>query len=249
VKTWLIARREITAWLATPIGWLMTCGWLFLTGLFWWINLVNYVTLTQELPPSPFGGGPEITVAEYLVRPFFGTALVLLAFMVPTLTMRLLADEVQRRTIDLLLTSPVDPIEIVGGKFLGAWAVLTGLIALTVPYPLALAPSVELDPGHFVAAYLTLWLHGGLLVAVGLCCSALTSSQLVASGLAFAVAIGLQVAGNFGPGHPLTVLSTLTHAESGVDGALRLSDVVYYVSFGGVWLFATLQRVEAFRWR
>ncbi|MEM6928542.1 MAG: ABC transporter permease subunit [Myxococcota bacterium] len=249
MKALVIARREVSAWFATPIGWLMLCGWLFLTGLFWWINLVNYVTLTQELPPSAFGGGPEVTVAEFLVRPFFGTALVLLAFVVPALTMRLFADEVARRTIDLLLTAPITPFDIVAGKFLGAWGVMTGLVLLTVPYPVALYGAVDLDYGHLAAAYVTLWMHSGLLVAIGLCCSALTSSQLVASLATFAVAIGLQILGNFGPGHPLTALSTLTHAEAGVDGALRLSDVTFYAGFGAVWLLATLQRVEAFRWR
>lgn len=249
MKVLVIARREVRAWFTTPIGWLMTCGWLFLTGTFWWLNLVNYVTLSQELPPSAFGGGPEITIAEALIRPFFGTAVVLLAFLVPALTMRLLADEVARRTLDLLLTSPVTALDIVAGKFLGAWIVMTGLVVLTVPYPLALYGAVDLDVGHLAAAYVTLWLHSGLLVAVGLCCSAFTSSQLVASLFTFAVAIGLQVAGQFGPEHPLTGLSTLTHAEPGIDGAIRLSAVVYYVGFGAVWFFAALQRVEAFRWR
>ncbi|MEN0067944.1 MAG: ABC transporter permease subunit [Myxococcota bacterium] len=249
MKAWVIARREIVAWFTTPIGWLMLCGWLFLTGLFWWINLVNYVTLVQELPPSPFGGGPEVTIDDMLVLPFFGTAMVLLAFVVPALTMRLLADEVRRHTIDLLLTSPVTALDIVGGKFLGAWIVLTGLVVGTVPYALGIAGGADLDPGQLVAAYLTLWLHSGLLVAIGLCCSAFTSSQLVASLFTFAIAIGLQVIGNFGPGHPLTQLSTVTHAEAGFEGALRLSDVTYFIAFGAVWFFAALQRVEAFRWR
>ncbi len=249
MKAFVIARREVRAWFTTPIGWLMLFGWLFLTGTFWWITLANYVTLVQELPPSAFGGGPEITVANALIRPFFGTALVLLAFVVPALTMRLLADEVARHTLDLLLTSPVTPIDIVAGKFLGAWAVMTGLVLLTVPYPIALFGVVDLDWGHLAAAFVTLWLHSGLLAAIGLCCSSLTSSQLVASLLTFAVAIGLQVVGQFGPGHPLTALSTLTHAEPGIDGAIRLSAVVYYTSFSAGWLFAALQRVEAFRWR
>lgn len=249
MKAWIIARREIASWFATPIGWLLLCGWLFLTGLFWWINLVNYVMLAQEIPPDPFGMGPAITIDEFLVLPFFSTAQVLLAFIVPALTMRLFAEELRRNTIDLLLTSPVTAGDIVAGKYVGALTVLTGLIVLTVPYPIGLTGAAEIDGGQFVAAYVTLWLHGGLLVAIGLCCSAFTSSQLLASLATFAAVIGLQVMGNFGPGHPLTAWSTVTHAQSGFEGALRLSDVVYFVGFAAVWLFAALQRVEALRWR
>ena len=44
-------------------------------------------------------------------------------------------------------------------------------------------------------------------------------------------------------------LSILGHLADLMRGAIKLSDVVYYLAFTGLFLFATHQRMESYRWK
>src|SRR5438445_13684310 len=59
---------------------------------------------------------------------------LMLIFVVPALTMRLLAEEKKLRTFDLLLTSPVTSTNIILGKYFAALAVLCGILFLVLSY-------------------------------------------------------------------------------------------------------------------
>ena len=50
------------------------------------------------------------------------------------------------------------------------------------------------------------------------------------------------------PDDPIAQLSFLPHLREMIAGALRLSDVTYFVGFVFLFLFATHQRVESHRW-
>src|ERR1700726_3609456 len=52
---------------------------------------------------------------------------LLFVFVVPALTMRLLAEEKRQRTYDLLLTSPITASQIALGKFLAGWGAVAAL--------------------------------------------------------------------------------------------------------------------------
>ena len=54
------------------------------------------------------------------MRGFFGIMPLLFMFMIPAITMRLLADEKASGTLELLITMPVRDWEVVIGKFLAA---------------------------------------------------------------------------------------------------------------------------------
>ena len=44
-------------------------------------------------------------------------------------------------------------------------------------------------------------------------------------------------------------ISILSHIDELMKGLLHSRDVVYFISFIGLCLFATAQRIEALRWR
>ena len=50
-------------------------------------------------------------------------------------------------------------------------------------------------------------------------------------------------------GQVLAGISMLSHLDQLLKGLFHLADAVYFITFVGVFLFATTQRVEAYRWR
>jgi len=77
----------------------------------------------------------RLNFQDAIFGPLFGNLAVILIFLIPLLTMRLIAEEKSSRTIELLYTSPLAPREIVFGKFLGALFVVTCALLLTLIYP------------------------------------------------------------------------------------------------------------------
>ena len=76
---------------------------------------------------------------------------VLYLFIVPAISMRLLAEEQRSGTIELLLTNPVQEWEIVTGKFLASVLLVVVMLALTLLYPLFLYifGSPDTGPDHY----------------------------------------------------------------------------------------------------
>ncbi|MBA2321857.1 MAG: ABC transporter permease subunit [Deltaproteobacteria bacterium] len=246
-----IAAREFRSTFGNPVGWLVLCGFLMLTGVFWYAQLDFYVTESANLVFNPYGA-PTMTLAGYLLGPFFGNTLVVVLMVMPAVTMRLFAEEIRGRTLELLLTSPVSTLEIVLGKFLGALAFVTLMLAATAYAPLSLLVWTDtLDWGVVGGGYLALFLVSCALLSLGMFASSITNSQMVALVLAFSGSLALYVLSWLGDGPDAwqTQLSVGAHVEDLLRGALRLSDLTYYAAFVGFFLFATHQRLESFRWR
>ena len=245
-----IAWRELRATFTTAVGWLVLCGWLLITGLFWVLMVQNYVSQSEDLVFNPYGA-QHMNLTDWLLVPFFGNCAVVLVMVAPALSMRLFSEEMKQRTLELLMTSPVSTIEIVLGKFLGALAFVAIMLLGTLQFPLGLLQWGSPDPGVVAGGYLGLLLLGSALLSLGLFASSLTSNQVVASVLSFAVALGLLVVSwaSQDPDDWYAKVSIMTHLEDLMRGAIKLSDVTYYLAFTGFFLFATHQRTESFRWR
>ena len=72
-------------------------------------------------------------------RSIVGNTTFIYLFIIPLLTMRLVADEFRQGTDELLLTSPAGISEIVLGKYLSALIVQVGLVAVSLVYPLIMS--------------------------------------------------------------------------------------------------------------
>lgn len=250
-----IARREIGAFFSTPIGWIVLCAFLFLTGISFVIGLIGYSQATAQMVFDP-SGADRINVNEYIVAPLFDFTCVVALFLTPALTMRLLAEDRRTRAIELLLTSPISSIQIVLGKFLGALGFAAVITLALSHYAAILFTLGTPDAGIVAFNYLSLFLLLAAFMAVGLFASSLTENQIVALTIGFGANLMLWVmgwAGSLaGEGAFKTVMdsmSMLNHVGELGKGVLRVEDIVYFVSFIGFFLFATVQRVEALRWR
>lgn len=118
--------------------------------------------------------------------PFFWTGVAFL-FLIPALTMRLIAEEARTGSLELVATLPITPTQLVLGKWLAAVAMVAVALLLTVSFPIVLGSLGNLDIYTVVAGYLGMLLLGSAFAAVGVAASAFTRFQVLAFLIAFGV--------------------------------------------------------------
>lgn len=189
---------------------------------------------------------------------FFDLLPLLLAFFLPALSMRLWAEEKKSRTIELLFTLPIRPLQAVLGKYLAALALYGLVLACTLPIPLMLEVLGQPDRGAVLAGYLGLTAFGALFLALGGFLSALARDQIVAfvtttlAGFALVLLGHERVAGVLDGLFPALALgsflrenvSVLPPYGEFVRGIVRLSAVSYFALLSGVFLWATALVLE-----
>lgn len=214
--TFAIALRELQSAFGRPLAYAVLA--LF-------VALFALLTLWFE---DLFLGG----VAS-LRRPFFWLGTCLL-FLVPAVTMRSFAEERRTGTFALVGSLPMGPTALVVGKWLGATALVGVALALTLPWPLALAWYGDPDPGPVLGGYLGLLLAGAALAAIGTAASAATESQVVAFLVALAVGLVPWLVGNALPLVPaewVGLVESLTfdhHFQNLARGVLDSRSLVFF---------------------
>src|SRR5262245_34892983 len=138
----LLARRELGAYLRTMSGYVIIAVMLFLDGV-----AFNAFAMSGSAKPS----------AEVLSDFFFWSSGLTMTCAV-FLSMRLLSEEKQTGTIQLLYSSPVRDWEIVLGKFLSSFAFLAIFLATTLYMPVLVMAYGKVSPGHLFTGYLGLLL-------------------------------------------------------------------------------------------
>jgi ABC-2 type transport system permease protein len=230
-----IARRELSAYFASPIAYLVAAAFLVISGYLFSLILVSNQQATLE-------------------GLFFNINLILL-FVAPLLTMRLLADERRSGTIELLLTAPVRDWEVVLGKFLAALALFGTILLCTLYYPLMLWRfGGKPDIGPMITGYLGLLLLAGAMLAIGTLASSLTENQIVAAVIAFGALLMLWLIGSAasvatGAAGVLSALALPNHYDDFARGAINLEDVIYYLSLIVGCLFVATRALETRRYR
>ena len=158
----LIFQREILSYFSTPIAYVFIAIFLLLSSLFTFY-LGNFFQLGQANLSSFFEWHPWL----YL-------------FLIPSLTMRLWAEEKKTGTIEFVTTLPLSSASIVFGKFLASW--IFSCIALLLTFPLWITVNYlgEPDNGVILASYIGSILMAGGYLSIGSCISALTNNQVIA---------------------------------------------------------------------
>lgn len=234
-NAWAIAVKEIRSYFVSPVGYVAIAFWLFGVGLFFALAVLQ--------------------TKQAAMQDWFGTVEVLLLFIGPALTMRLLAEEQRTGTLELLMTSPVRDWEVVIGKFLGAIVFWLAMIVLTFFYPFILTVFGNPDLGPIFSGYVGLFLMGSAFLAIGLLTSSFSGNQVIAYIVAFVILLGLWIIGYITPvvsgplGTSLTALSVTSHFEDFGKGVIDLTNILFYLSIMAAALFATVQIMEARRVR
>lgn len=250
-----IARREMGGFFASPIGWICLAAFTFIAGVNFTLGIWSYYEQYAQMMFNP-DAMDRINVNDVIVSPMFDFLCVLMLFITPALSMRLFADDLRQRSIDLLLTSPVTSFQIVAGKFLGAVGFGGVLAAGALPVVAILYQLGDPDTGVVIANYVAFVLLTGAFLSAGLLASALTENQIVALVMSFVFNLFLWMFGWLQYVLPegdfkevVGQFAIQPHIEAMSKGVLHLTDFVYFLTFMGFFLFATTQRVESLRWR
>jgi ABC-2 type transport system permease protein len=231
-----IARRELSSYFYSPIAYVALALFLLASGIGFW----------DDFQP----GAP----AE--MRHIFQWMVWLLVFIIPVLSMGLLAQEWAMGTIEPLLTAPVNETDVVIGKFLGSLGFFGVLLAPTLMFPLLLTIFGHTDKGAIACGYLGIVLVGALFIAVGLFCSSLTRSQVVAAVASSAVLFMVTIVPWWAAGQATlgtfwrTVVDqcVLRRYEDFSKGIIDTGNLVFFVAATALLLFLTTKVLESRRW-
>ena len=233
-----MAQHEIGAYFLSPIAYAVSAIFLFSAGL-------------------AFGLGTVTQGGEASMRGLFDFWIILiLAFVLPMLTMRLMSEELRSGTIETLMTVPVTEAEVVVGKFLGAFAFFVILLASLLVFPIMLGRYGSLDLGLLTCHYIGLLLLGALYISVGLFFSTMTKHQVI-SVLASFTLLALMTFASHALAQQtegwikvlLQQLSIRTHFQDFVRGTLDLNHLVFFVTTTAFFLFISVKTLETRRWQ
>ncbi|MBI3019001.1 MAG: ABC transporter permease [Deltaproteobacteria bacterium] len=248
-----IAAKDLKTYFVTPIGYLVIT--VFVGIMSWMFCAALFEFLKRSQAYMQFGGMSEMNVNAMVIQPVLGNMAVIFLFLVSLITMRLLAEERKMRTLELLLTSPLHPVELVLGKFLSALLLFSVMLAVTLFYPLILMIFGGIDIKQVLAGYLGVFLLGASFLSFGLFISALTENQITAGALTFGLCLffwiisWLSGSSDSVAGQLLSYISIIDHLSNFIRGLIDTKDIVYYLSFITLGLFLTYQSIESYRWR
>ena len=194
-----IVGKEWRHYFGSPIAWVALFVWTMLFGIFFFYAFDYFLEASMRASQQgmEMGGGPKLSLNEYLIRPIFHNMAVVALFLAPMLTMRLFAEEKRQGTMELLATAPLTDWQIVLGKFLAAAGlyalmILAGLVNVALIWGYATSRP-EWKP--VLTGALGLFLLGSCFLAMGTFVSTLTKNQIVAGILSFCLFLGMWTIG------------------------------------------------------
>ena len=231
-----IARKEFKSYFDSPIAYIFITAFLL---------LVNFLYLWTFF-----------VAGQADMRPFFGFMPFVFLFLVPSISMRLWAEERKMGTLEILLTLPIREVDVVLGKFLASFLFLVVMLLMTFNVPLLVGFLGDPDWGTVICGYLGCLLLGSSYLAIGLFASALSENQIVAFILAIAICTGMLIVGEaffliLVPDFLVPLFEYMglgSHFESMGRGVVDTRDVLYYLSIIGAFLYLNINTVEHRSW-
>ena len=224
-QAWFIFKREFKSYFVSPVAYIVISIFLLVTG---WFFFATFFLFNQ---------------AD--LRNFFSMLPLLFSFVVPAITMRLFAEELNIGSYETLLTLPLTLGQVIVGKFLAAAAFVAALLVPTLAYPASIALLGRLDWGPVIGGYAGAMALGAAFAAVGLFASSLTRSQIIAFIIGLAICFALTMVSRilfFLPEAAVGVLEYLGadfHFQNIAKGVVDTRDLVYFASVVFIGLYAT----------
>ncbi|MFP4500543.1 MAG: ABC transporter permease [Candidatus Hydrogenedentota bacterium] len=273
-NVWALCRREFAAYFLTPVGYVTVGIFAVLAGVGFRNLFFEFMRVSQE--PSKYGYTSVPDFEEYFLNPFLTYCAILVMFLAPLITMRLLAEEKHRGTVEQLYTLPLREYQIVFGKYLAAVGMVL-VMMLVIGVDLAVVGwFTAVEPLILAAGLLSVFLMGLAFLALGLFVSALSRNQMSAGTLTFGLSLlfffisdmvaklprpedpagttdsGLARAGFIVYDVFLESVGKLAadaHVKDMTLGVLNPEDVAFYLLFAAFFLFLTFRALESRFWR
>ncbi len=240
-----IFKKEVQQFFSSLIGYIAIIVFLLVLGLFIWVF-------------------PDTNIFDYgyaTLDSFFNIAPYIFIFLIPAITMRSFAEEINTGTIELLSTRPVTEMEIILGKYFAALllvfiALVPTLIYFFTVYLLA-SPVGNVDTGGIMGSYFGLFFLGAVFVSIGIFCSSVTSNQIVAFivgvFLCFFIYLAFGYLSQFGVfigknDYLVESLGLSAHYDAMGKGVIDTRDVVYFLSIISGFIVFTRTALASRRW-
>jgi ABC-2 type transport system permease protein len=241
-----LLKKEINSFFSSLIGYLVIIVFLLAVGLLMWI-----------FP----GGGHNVIESGYAnMDPLFILAPWLFLFLIPAVTMRMLAEEQKSGTIELLLTQPITDLQIVLAKYLAAVILVLISLVPTIVYYISISrlatPAGNVDTAGIIGSYIGLIFLCSGFVSIGIFASSLTNNQIVSFILAVILCFFFYSGFDFlstilTTSETTTILSRLgmsNHYSSLSRGVIDTRDVVYFISVTLFFVFLSRFILEKRKW-
>ena len=227
-----VIKKELKGYFSSPVAYVFTIIFLLLCGFF------------------TFSVSHFYEAGQADLRAFFVWLPWIFLFLVPSVAMRLWADERRSGTLELILTLPIRLPEVILGKFLAAWLFISFSLVLTFPLVLTAAYLGDPDMGAIAAAYVGAFLMAGAYLSIGTMTSSLTRNQVISFIVSVVICLFFILAGwspvtdamsGWAPLWLVDIVSGfsfMTHFASLARGVIDLRDIVYFLSVMGFMLFA-----------
>jgi ABC-2 type transport system permease protein len=236
-----LMRKEFVVLFASPIAYLVLTLVALLTALTFFEHLRLYNQVLFLYSSSTMGGFESDTIPDYISLrnsvffPVMEQLGLLLLLPIPLVTMRVFSEERALGTDELLLTSGLRTSSIVLAKFAVTFGFVLLMMCASFIYPATAIVQGGLGLQHLLAVFLGLSLLGIGIAAIGLVCSAFTSSQIIAAAATMALAFLFY---DFGWTHAfvseevavfLDAISLHPHFGRFAEGIVTLADIAYFV--------------------
>jgi ABC-2 type transport system permease protein len=235
VAMWMICKKEWQQFFSSLNGYIALVVFLLLNGLFLFVF-------------------PDTSILDFgyaTLGSFFNLSPWILLFLVPTITMRSLADEYKSGSFEVLKTLPLTSSQIVWGKFFGALIIVITALLPTIIYAVSieqLSVTGGIDIGATIGSYIGLILLGAVFTAVGICASSLTNNTVVAfiagAFVCFLLYSGFDAISKLpvfkaGLDYYIEMLGINFHYRSISRGVVDSRDIIYFVGIIFLFLFIT----------
>lgn len=236
-----IFKKELRTFFSNATGYIVIGIFLILTGLFLWVIPGQYNILDA--------GYANVDGLFYLAPWLF-------LFLCPAVTMRLLSEEKQTGTWELLVTKPLSKLQIVLGKYLSGLLLVVLALLPTLLYYFSVSylaePIGNVDSGAFWGSFIGLLLLAAVYVAIGIFASSLSKNQIVsfvvAVVLSFFFYYGFDLLGSFfSSGQTIQLFESFgvhAHYQSISRGVVDSRDLIYFILLSVAFLFATILRIR-----
>lgn len=230
-----IYRREMNAFFTSGLAYVFLAVYFLFSGYFFYAG-----TLTQATTDT---------------SSMFGALFLVVLFLIPILTMRLLSEEKKQKTDQGLLTAPVGLWSIVLGKYFAALTLFVLATSVVFVYAFILSYFGTVVWATLLANYFAMLLLGAAFIAVGVFISSLTENQMASAVASFVVLMLLYMIDSIGSGITIefiknifTSLSFYSRYIEFTMGIFNLSSVIFYLSAAFLFNFFTVRVLEKRRW-
>jgi len=220
-----IFRKEFKHYFVSPIAYIVISIFLLVTGWFFFTTFFIY--------------------NQADLRNFFNLLPLIFSFVIPAITMRLFAEELNVGSYEILVTMPVTFTDIILGKFAASVVFVAAMLAPTLAYPVTVSILGELDWGPVWGGYMGAVLLGGAFCAIGLLASSMTRNQIIAFIIGMVICFSLTLIDKmlfFFPQSFLGVLGVLGtdfHFQNISKGIIDSRDILYFISIAFIGLYGT----------